>query len=81
MAMIEPPAARRMEVRNLDQHFPRIPTDHAGKSSHPPPAPRCGWGAARGRSERPVLMFQKSEKRDVAGDCPASRARIIHGKA
>lgn len=42
MARMEPPAARRMEVRNLDQHFPRIPTDHAGKSSHPPPAPRCG---------------------------------------
>ena len=46
-----------------------------------PSAPRCGWGAARGRSERLVLMLQKSEKRDVASDCPASQARIIHGKA
>ena len=60
-----------MEEKELVKNF-----EHMG-----PPAPRCGWGAARGRSERPVLMSQKSEKRDVAGDCPASRARIIYGKA
>lgn len=43
MAMMELPS--RMEVRNLDQHSPIIPADHTGKSSRPPPAPRCGvWG-------------------------------------
>lgn len=25
-------------------------------------------------------MFQKSEKRDVVDDCPASQVQIIHGK-
>ena len=60
-----------MEGKELVKNF-----EHIG-----PSAPRCGWGAARGRSERLVLMLQKSEKRDVASDCPASQARIIHGKA
>lgn len=38
-----------------------------------------GRRAARGRAERLVLMFQKSEKRDVVDGHPASQVQIIHG--
>ena len=49
--------------------------EHTGSPAH-----RRGRGTVRGRAERLVLLFQKSEKRDVLDDCPASQAQIIHGE-